>query len=137
MSKEKTPTDKVALMFGVNDYLIKIFPEPLDARPIKSLWASNVAGSVEGIASELISYHQRCVVAMKAKETMRPSVYQGAGSDKGRWEELWMTRWKFENEAQLTETQENLLEGIVFMRNSYVDVLEELDEYSSAPSSTG
>ena len=61
---------------------------------------------------------------MNEQRTLRPSVYRGAGSDNGEWEHPWMRRWEFENRAQLTETQQGLLEGIVNMRNRYIDALQ-------------
>lgn len=125
MSDEKVPTDKVALTFDAGNYLVEIFAEPLDRRGVKPLLARNP----EEVALGLVDYHQKCVMAMNAQRTLEPSIYHGAGSDRGEWEYPWMTRWDFENRAQLTLTQQCLLEGIVNMRNQYVDALESSQKY--------
>ncbi len=127
MSDEKVPTDKVALTFNAGEYLLEIFAEPLDDRPIKAFLARNP----EEVALRLVDYHQKCVMAMNAQRTPRPSIYHGAGSDRGEWEYPWMTIWELENKAQLTLTQQCLLEGIVNMRNQYVDALESPQRYAT------
>jgi len=127
MADKEIPTDKVFLIFEKRAYIIEISSELPDQRsmPIETLFVT----SPEEAALKLIKYHRSCVFHMNSGETMRS---YGVGSDSGEWEHPWMTKWKFENKAQLTETQEGLLEGIINMRNQYIIALESSQRYMAS-----
>ncbi|MEX0921080.1 MAG: hypothetical protein WDZ62_02340 [Candidatus Pacearchaeota archaeon] len=87
-------------------------------------------------ALKLLEYNSECIIAMntsnngfnKDENKLRHSTYFGAGSEKGRWKDHWMTEWEFYSQAELTKSDRKILEGIVDMRNCHVLSLYEIEK---------